>query len=90
MIRINANLFVIMELMVVVIFVSIGDLYECTLDVGAHSGRDMDIEQLTGNILVLSNGEKELPATKRSGINSITSPLPSGLILNYFFIIVGT
>lgn len=87
MIRINANIFVIIELTVVLI-VSITDLYECTLDAGA--GRDTDIEQLAGNILVLSNVEKEIPTTKRSASNAITSPLPSGLSfmshnLQYFY-----
>lgn len=76
MIRINANIFVIIELVVVVI-VSISDLYECTLDAGA--GRDAGVDQLTANMLVLSNVEKEIPTTKRIAINAITSPLPSGL-----------
>lgn len=82
MIRINAISFVIIELMVVLI-VSIGNFCECTLDAGAG---DTDIEQLTGNILILSNGEKETTTTSRIGSNAITSPLPSGTFCLIFTI----
>lgn len=66
----------IIELMVVSI-VSIGNFCECTLNVGAVP--DMDVEHLTGNVLVLSNGEKEISSTKRIGSTTITTSLPSGL-----------
>lgn len=80
--RINGNIFVIIELMVVMVIVSISDFYECTLDAGA--GRDTAVEQLTGNMLVLSNVDKEIPTTKRIASNAITSPLPSGLSTRLF------
>lgn len=71
MMRINGNIFVI------VLIVSIGDLYECTLDAGAF--RNTNIEQLTGNMLVLSSDEKEVSTTTRAGSNVVALPSPPGL-----------
>lgn len=85
MLKLNANIFVIIECIVVWI-ASINDLCECTLDASASRDtiHEQQQQQPAGHILVLANMEKEIPTSKR--IDAIP-PIPSGLFANLTFFV---